>query len=151
MEPKSSSPRRKPFILIDDREQEPYEFLPEEADTQIVRLPAGDYSLVGWHDRVAVERKSFDDFVATVVTRRDAFFDQLKVMQAMNASVIVVEATLERVVTGPWKTKTHRNTMIGIVQSIIHRWKVPIVFAGDRPYARLYTLEFLNRAMGWLR
>mgnify|MGYP001588835249 CR=1 FL=1 len=140
-----------PIILIDDREKEPYDFavqLAGQVEVRVQRLPAGDYSLAGQESKVCVERKTFDDYVSTVINHRERFSEQLKLMKNMSWSVIVVESTWNRLVTGPWKTKTSSETLIGITMSILHAWKVPIMFCGDRPGGWLYTLGFLKRASG---
>ena len=69
----SRSNRGPATIVIDTREQEPYSF-----DSRLVAavrraLPAGDYSVEGMEERVAVERKSLDDFVSTVIHARRRF------------------------------------------------------------------------------
>ncbi len=51
-------------IVIDSREQQPYTFACEVVKA---KLDAGDYSVVGFEQRVAVERKSLRDFVGTVI------------------------------------------------------------------------------------
>ena len=47
-------------VVVDTREQEPYTF--ESGCTEVVRraLPAGDYSIEGHEDSVAVERKTLE-------------------------------------------------------------------------------------------
>lgn len=55
-----------PFIIaIDDREKEPFAF-PGNVQTRICHLPFGDYSLVGYEHRVAIERKSIADLCQTL-------------------------------------------------------------------------------------
>lgn len=50
-------------IVIDTREQTPYGFAKYDAEPIRAALPTGDYSLPGFEDRVAIERKSLDDLV----------------------------------------------------------------------------------------
>ena len=57
-------------IVVDSRKQEPYSFDPKRFVVVRKALPAGDYSLVGWEERVAVERKSLTDFVQTIIRSR---------------------------------------------------------------------------------
>ena len=45
-------------ILIDSREQLPFTFQAYDVTPEVVGLPVGDYSLPGFQDRAAVERKS---------------------------------------------------------------------------------------------
>jgi len=60
-------------VVVDTREQEPYTF--ESGCTEVVRraLPAGDYSIEGHEDSVAVERKTLEDFVSTVIRSRKRY------------------------------------------------------------------------------
>lgn len=64
-------------IVVDTREQTPYEFATmvcDKADgggplyvpTLRAGLPTGDYSLAGYEDMVAVERKSLADLFGTL-------------------------------------------------------------------------------------
>ena len=51
----------KPTLIIDSMEQKPYSFKPFQkwfASIERKKLAAGDYSIAGLEDRVAVERKS---------------------------------------------------------------------------------------------
>ena len=48
-------------VVVDTREQEPYSFDSDKVSAVRKALPAGDYSLVGLEERVAVERKSLTD------------------------------------------------------------------------------------------
>ena len=68
-------------VVVDTREQEPYHFDPESVTATRRALPAGDYSLERWEDQVAVERKTLEDLVGTVIRSRKRFrkgrgFDQ---------------------------------------------------------------------------
>jgi ERCC4-type nuclease len=47
-------------ILIDTREQIPFNFSRYGVQTETDALPVGDYSIPGFEDRVAIERKSND-------------------------------------------------------------------------------------------
>jgi ERCC4-type nuclease len=45
-------------VVVDTREQEPYTFDPRSVTVIRRALPAGDYSIEGHEDSVAVERKT---------------------------------------------------------------------------------------------
>jgi hypothetical protein len=102
-----------PFtVAFDTREQHPYEFtnLRADADKQnrplVVRLqayglPTGDYSIVGHHDRVAIERKSLADLYGTLGQGRDRFERELERLQAIasqpgGCAAVVIEASWEQ-------------------------------------------------------
>src|SRR3954467_2006687 len=82
-------------IVVDTREQEPYVFDPERVTIVRRALPAGDYSLDGHATATAAQRKSIDDYVASVVRDRDRFARELRVLSGYDVACVVVEATLE--------------------------------------------------------
>lgn len=77
-------------ITIDTREQTPWHFPPDVADTVVSTLRTGDYALVG-DDGFAIERKSLDDFVGTISSGWDRFLREIDRMQDWPARVVIVE------------------------------------------------------------
>ena len=65
-------------VIVDTREQEPYGFDPKLVTPVRRALPAGDYSVAGLEWTVAVERKTLDDFVGTVIRARGRFYRELR-------------------------------------------------------------------------
>ncbi len=68
------------MITVDSREQHPYDFQgitaagrPVEVTTITAGLKSGDYSIAGYEDAVAVERKSLSDLYGTLTSGRDRF------------------------------------------------------------------------------
>jgi DNA excision repair protein ERCC-4 len=94
MTPLCRSDRARATIVIDTREGEPYSFDPRLAGAVRRALAAGDYSLAGLEDQVAVERKTLDDFVSTVIHRRRRFRQELRKLSRYRAACVVVEAEL---------------------------------------------------------
>ena len=88
----SRSSRRPATLIIDTREQEPYSFDPRLATAVRRALPAGDYSVDGLEACVAVERKTLDDFVSTVIHSRERFRAELQKLAGYRAACVVVEA-----------------------------------------------------------
>ena len=82
-------------IIIDTREQRPFDFLSQNGDIEVVKgtLSLGDYSLAGLTDRVAVERKSLADLVMCLGTERERFQRELMRAAALEAFCVVVEAS----------------------------------------------------------
>lgn len=82
-------------ILIDSREQRPFEFASFDVAPETATLPCGDYSLPGFVDRVAVERKSLDDLVGCLVGKnRDRFERELARDGHYKLFSVVVEGSL---------------------------------------------------------
>ena len=76
--PLSRSSRAPVTVIVDTREQEPYSFDPRLVTPVRRALPAGDYSVAGPGETVAVERKTLDDFVSTVIHSRARFRRELR-------------------------------------------------------------------------
>jgi len=132
-------------LIIDSREGEPYGFDPQLVETERCALVAGDYSLAGLEDRVAVERKSLDDFVATVIRDRSRFRKELKRLQAYGAACIVVEADLADVLAGRYRSGADPASVFGAVVSIVVDYGIPIFFCSDRQVACRFTQDYLLR------
>ena len=135
----------KPVILIDSREQEGFSFDPAVAGVERKGLPAGDYSVAGLVDRVAVERKSLDDFVSTVIHGRARFAVELKKLRDLEAACVVVEGNLSDILAGRYRGGAHPNSVFGAALSVIVDAGVPVFFCSDRQIACKFTLEYLLR------
>lgn len=165
-----------PFtILIDSAEQHPFDFAGIKSDADrdgrpwlvatrwepLGRHPdsLGDYSLDGFVGRVAVERKSVEDCQGTILgfgrdgegtSRRDRFESELANLQKCDASLVVVEGTLETVLqtveqrgkkTRGENAKTLLRSIIAYQQDYGVSWQ----FCDGRRLAETYTFRFLER------
>ncbi|MFI5329906.1 MAG: ERCC4 domain-containing protein [Desulfobaccales bacterium] len=80
---------------MDTREQQPYDFARYGTAVEAATLPAGDYSLPGFKDRVAIERKSLNDLVGCLKgSNRERFEKELARGRAYDLFCIVIEAPL---------------------------------------------------------
>jgi ERCC4-type nuclease len=136
-------------IVIDSREQEPYSFDPRLAATVRRALQAGDYSIAGLEDQVAVERKSLDDFVSTVIHRRRRFREELRKLSHYRAACVVVEAELLDLLGKRYRGEARPEAVVGSTLSILLDYGVPVMFCGNRQAARHFTQAFLLAA--WKR
>jgi len=130
-------------VVVDTREQEPYSFDPERVEVVRRALPAGDYSLQGMEHLVAVERKSLDDFVQTVIHSRERFKKELIELQKCSSACVVVEASFQDVLSGVYTSGAHPNSVIGSALSIIVDYNIPVFFCSNRQAARLFVEEYL--------
>jgi ERCC4-type nuclease len=133
-------------IVIDTREQEGYSFDPRLAATVRRALPAGDYSLAGLEGVVAVERKSLDDFVSTVIHSRARFREELRKFSGYRAACVVVEAGVLDVLQGRYRGESHPNAVLGSAISIILDFRVPVFFCSSRQAACQFVQAYLLAA-----
>lgn len=131
-------------VVIDSREQLPYAF----GSQQVVRkaLLAGDYSVESFEDRIAVERKTLEDFVHSVIRDRERFKRELAKLSEYPHACVVVEAGLPDVLLDRYPSGAHPHSVFGAAISICVDHGVPVFFCGDRQTARRFTEEFLLRA-----
>jgi ERCC4-type nuclease len=129
-------------IAIDTREQLEYSF---SIPSIRKKLDAGDYSLVGFENRIAVERKTLDDFVNTVIKQRERFYRELKKLSKMESSCVVVESNLRDILDARYKAGVHPNAVIGAITSIIVDFHVPVYFCSDRQVTCRFVQDFLTR------
>jgi ERCC4-type nuclease len=133
-------------IVIDTREQEGYSFDSRLAATVRRALPAGDYSVAGLENIVAVERKSLDDFVSTVIHSRSRFRKELRKLAEYRAACVVVEAGLLEVLLHRYRGDAHPNAVVGSALSIILDFRVPVFFCSSRQAACHFVQAYLLAA-----
>jgi len=132
-------------VVVDTREQEPYAFDPERVAVVRRALPAGDYSLEGHEVSIAAERKSLDDYVASVIIDRERFLRELDALAEYDFACVVVEATLEDVVAHRYRSGAHPNSVFGATTAIVIDYGVPVFFCGDRQLACRFVEGLLRR------
>lgn len=142
------SPSDKPPVVfvVNSREQEEYGFDPRLVSTVRRALPAGDYSVEGLEHSVAVERKSMDDFVSTVIHARARFRSELKKLAEYKAACVVVEGNLDDVLRRKYREDAHPNAVLGSALSIILDYRVPVFFCSNRQAACCFVQAYLLAA-----
>jgi len=138
-------------VIVDTREREPISFDPVRIEAIHKALPAGDYSLAGYETRVAVERKSMDDFVSTVIRGRDRFARELERLREYEYACVVVEGDLSGVFGRRYNSGANPASVFGAVISIIVDFRVPVFFCFDRQIACRFTQDYLLRVHGHLK
>lgn len=133
----TSTSTRLPVIVIDTREQRPYSF--EGLATVSKALPAGDYSIAGAESQFAIERKSLDDFVNTVIHNADRFANELRALATYDRAAIVVEASWDDVTAHRYTSKARPESVKTIAQALMVGYDIPVYFMGDRIAAREFV------------
>ena len=134
-------------ILVDTREQRPFNFEHDLYDVQIQpgTLSAGDYSLAGLQDKVAVERKSLPDLVGCLGRERERFERELQRGAALDAFAVVVEASWADLAGGNFRSQLNPHAACQSVLAFMARYRVPFLFAGSRTAAEYATWGFLRQ------
>ena len=143
--PSSRSDEDRIAVIVDTREQEPYAFDPKRVIVTRKALLAGDYSIEGCEDSVAVERKTLEDFVSTVIRSRKRFKKELQRLSGYEFVCIVVEADLSDILGGRYRSGANPNAVLGALLSIIVDFGVPVFFCSDRQAACRFVEGYLMR------
>jgi len=121
------------------------------------RLETGDYTVAGYKDLVAIERKSFDDVVASIVgnrsdpERRERFKDEHRRLQEIISrggfAYVVIEAGLSEVwESPPIGSSVSPNSILGTYYSWTAKYGVSWTWAGDRRSAEIEAYWRLKTA-----
>ncbi|UBF22654.1 ERCC4 endonuclease [Halorubrum tailed virus 25] len=118
------------IILIDDRERKPWKF--PGVETEEARLETGDYSVKGFEDRFAVERKSLNDLATSVGSERNRFEAEIQRAQDFDEFAVVVEASREDAAAGRYYSQIHPNAVTGTVEKWPFKYGIlEFVWAGE--------------------
>jgi ERCC4-type nuclease len=130
-----------PVIVIDDREKQPYAF----AGAVTRHLAAGDYSLLGYEDRVAVERKSKKDAYRSLGHVRERFQCEIERLAEYDYAAIVIEASMPAFLIPPPFGELHPHAAIASLLGWSVKYRLPVFFAGDRAHGESTTRHLLEK------
>lgn len=147
-----------PFeIIVDTREQRPFSFagIRHRSGRLIVprivktTLKSGDYSIVGFENQIAIERKSISDLFSSVGSSRERFVKELRRLSAFRFAAIVVEADYGEIANDPPPyTKMSPDSVINSLLAWQVRYGVHVVPMPDRRRAEEATFVLLRTFAG---
>ena len=137
-------PKESWTVAIDTREKKPLNFFSQPIER--VALSTGDYSIIGFEDRIAVERKSLNDLINTLIHNRERFKKELERFRSFQFKCIVVESDLKALFAEKYHSKVHPMSIVGLFLSLMVDYDIPVLFCSTRPIAAKIVLSFLHRA-----
>lgn len=139
-------------IIIDTREQLPWEF--GYHTTSNKKLDTGDYSIAGFEDVLAIERKRSVSEIANNLSEK-RFLDVLERMNSIRYSFILLEFNLQDVLDYPhnseipqklWsKLRVSGNYILKRLVEIQMQYKIHIIFCGSTENARRTAVSIMKR------
>ena len=132
-----------PYVIaVDTREQAPFPLLGFASMRKT--LKAGDYSIVGYEDKVAVERKSYQDAWGSMSGERARFEKCVKRLAELDRAAIVIECGLTQLTVQPsYIQRTNAASVVGGLISWSCQYRIPVFFSDTREQAERITLRFL--------
>lgn len=131
-------------IIIDSREQVGYRYLFPNFSCSVKALNAGDYSISPFENQVAIERKTLDDYISTIIHNRERFETELTKLETYENKAIVVEASYSDIVNHNYTSKAHPNSIIGLTHSLSYKYNIPVYFLQNNILANRFTLLYLQ-------
>ena len=150
--PKRSRAAKRPALTIieDTREQTPLTDWPEGVAVENGTLHTGDYSVKGWENCFAIERKSLQDLAGTMLGGYEAhsekpkkrFNRELERMRHFDCAAVVVTATPEEVLAFRHHCgKDAHGALWGFAHSVFATYGVPVFFLGDTKTAARWIAD----------
>ena len=134
------------MLVIDTREQRPFDFS-QRVESCVGTLACGDYSIRGFEQDVAIERKTLNDLIASITTGRDRFKKELALLRSFRFKALVVEASWSDILEGAYRSHTSINSVIGSLMSFAIRYGiVPILAENHATASKLTERLLLNYA-----
>ena len=125
-------------IITDCREQNPWNFYNNIIET--ATLNSGDYSIKGFEDYFAVERKSLADFIACCGRERERFKRELSRLRGYWVKAVVIEGSMDQIIAGDYRSKINPASVIGAIASWTVKYNISFILAGDRNNAEKFAL-----------
>jgi len=136
-------------IIIDTREQKPL-WTKNNAYTKIIRkkLDVGDYSLVGFENKIALERKSAGDLFCTLGAGHKRFKAELFKAHDLDYFAIIIEDSYTNILNKNFKNSFQSKMRGYVITSIlftIHlKYKVPVFFTNSRSESKKVIREIFK-------
>lgn len=127
-------------IVIDTREQRPYEY----SEAEVKTLASGDYSIVGYEDCVAIERKTKADAYGSLGHGRARFRREVERLAKLDYAAIVIEDTLPGFLVRPPHSRMNSKAALCSALAWSVRYRIPVHFAGDRAHGQALTHKLLE-------
>jgi len=101
-------------VVYDQREKQPWSLPGVEAEP--VHLETGDYTVEGFEDRFAVERKSINDLASSLGAGRENFEAEIVRAQEMDQFVVIVEGSRDDIRDENYYSNIHPNAILGTTE-----------------------------------
>lgn len=131
-------------IIADTREQAPYTFNRYPVDVIPGTLTAGDYSVPGFTDEVAIERKELSDLMGCLTHDRERFMRELDRLRGYQSAALLVEAPFALIKAGRYRSHIKPDAAVQSILSIMQRYRMPVFFVADRTEGESFVFHFLR-------
>lgn len=119
-------------IIRDSREQAPFRFEGFPCTVTEATLASGDYSLYGFENRIALERKSLPDLIGCLSTDRPRFERELSRLMGFDSAGVIVESPAADLRAGRYRSHMDPVAAWQSCLALMQRYRIAFVFCRDR-------------------
>ena len=132
----------KGFVLvIDTREQRPLCVKVKGLTSLVDTVKDGDYTIKGFEDKFAIERKQISDFYSYIGKERNKTTKKIQRLAEFDFAAIVIEATLEDLLTPQLYSSVSPEVARGFLTSINVRYGIHTFFNRSRDVIERWVLD----------
>lgn len=133
-------------LLRDTREQKGYDFTGYDCRVEQCTLETGDYSIMGWSDKIAVERKnSVDEIVSCLSQDRKRFEAELSRARSFERFYVVIEGNFADILAGRFRSQMTSKAVVASIAAFTNRYGIPFLFCSGRGAAEVMTYQLLSK------
>lgn len=129
------------ILIVDTREQRPLCVRVKGLTSLVDTVKDGDYTIKGFEDKFAIERKQLSDFYSYIGKERDRTVKKIKRLADMDFAAIVVEATLEDLLMPQIYSTVSPEVARGFLTSINVRYGIHTFIHKDRRQIERWILD----------
>jgi DNA excision repair protein ERCC-4 len=131
-------------IIVDSREQKPYTEFFDNLDHkyEVKKLDVGDYSIKGYEDQFAIERKELNDFIQSITRERIRFSIELEKARKLQYFAVIVEGSFYDIKNKNYKSFTNPQSILSTLFMWSVKFDVPIFLVDSREGGALAVLKF---------
>jgi len=129
-------------LVIDTREQLPLDFRIGKVIESVSyhALKTGDYSIIGYEDKIAIERKNPNDLFGSVGKNHKRFQRELDRATSFDYFAILVEQPFNVILTkdfeGSHFSKMRGDVVIKILYTLKFKYGIDVIFCNGRKEAK---------------
>jgi len=131
-------------IVVDTREQNPL----WKKDVISKKLDVGDYSIEGFEDQIAIERKSLTDLFGTLGKGHRRFNKEIERSKGLEYFAIVIDGTVTNCLLKDFKGANYSRmkgfVILAILMSLHMKHNIPFFFTNGRSESKRIIKELFN-------
>ena len=136
-------------IIIDTREKKP--LWKKSTKTTLIEnkaLKTGDYSIEGYENKFAIERKSLGDLFGSLGRGNKRFKKEIKRGLELDYFAIVIDGTYDQVLNKDFENSYYTRMQGYVITAILFtthlKYKIPIFFTEGRSQSRRIIKELMK-------